>query len=89
MALIYASAVNKRMNAGPRHKRSLADTPPNGCIDIGISHSRVRSADDSRALAAALAADRQPTSSCAHELRGGDKTRMRRVRGLWRRALIE
>ena len=46
MALIYASAVNKRMNshAAPRCKRSTVETPHCGLQDI--IHGRQHSNDD-------------------------------------------
>lgn len=44
MALIYASAVNKRMNA-PRQKRSLGEG--NNCMETSYtSHCRQRSNED-------------------------------------------
>lgn len=47
MALIYASAVNKRMNshAAPRCKRSVVESPHCGLQEI--IHGRHRSNDDS------------------------------------------
>ncbi|KAH7732013.1 hypothetical protein AAVH_00911 [Aphelenchoides avenae] len=50
MALIYSSAVNKRiMHGPPRNKRSVGDTPHN---NSDISHCRQRSNEESRSVAA-------------------------------------